>query len=115
MRLIKFRAYLEVSGLMVDWKYLLEHGGLHDLNPPKAFKTHIMQYTGMEDKNGVEIYEGDIVKFNNGVYEIRYWQQAFRYKHLDDGDYIGCIGEYLDSGEVIGNIYQNEELLKESE
>lgn len=76
-------------------------------------EVELMQYTGLKDKNGVEIYEGDIVRFNDGIYEIRYWQQAFRYKHLDDGDYIGCIGEYLDSCEIIGNIHENKELLDE--
>lgn len=66
----------------------------------------LMQYTGLKDKNGKEIYEGDILK--NDDYErvrIMTWEQdstepfPFRYY------------ESTDDWEIIGNIYQNPELL----
>jgi uncharacterized phage protein (TIGR01671 family) len=76
----------------------------------------IMQYTGLKDKNGKEIYEGDVVR-GSGSYEDNtdkvIWQtgEFVRYGKYNDG--ISTIG--LNHGlawfEVIGNIYENPELV----
>lgn len=68
--------------------------------------TPIMQYTGLKDKNGKEIYENDVIDFENGyISEIFYQDGAFK---LNDNIYRSD----LSHGIIIGNIYQNPELIK---
>lgn len=80
----------------------------------------LMQYTGLKDKNGKEIYEGDIVDFRHGERKLYI---AF---NLGQWSMCGCLNEpnkdyrnlnhYVNHDgpiEVIGNIYENPELLKE--
>ena len=85
----------------------------------------IMQLTGLRDKNGKEIFEGDIVQFedcytetdflyvNTGIVE---WSQgSFTITNRDSvemGDLLD--GEFLDVT-IIGNVYENPELLEEKE
>lgn len=98
------------------------HTGIDGLHVPDDDPNlPIMQFTGLKDKNGKEIYEGDIVKnmtHGKGVanYEIKWGNVGF-YGVSKDGDKYGpytlnlFINDKYPVLEVIGNIYENPELL----
>lgn len=73
------------------------------------------QYSGLLDKNRREIYEGDIINTGIRNYQVTYNPPSFDLDGYDDGDYYS--GGYAqtwhwDSFEIVGNIYENPELLK---
>lgn len=73
----------------------------------------LMQFTGLKDKSGKEIYEGDIVKHRNGVHKVEYVEEFCSFQMgLSDHVLDQEVGDYSEV-EIIGNIYENPELLKE--
>jgi uncharacterized phage protein (TIGR01671 family) len=82
----------------------------------------VMQYTGLKDKNGREIYEGDIVRYKLGgdwiVGDVRYDADSARYvkraeKAGSSWDYKD-LASYASITQVIGNIYEDPELLEQA-
>ena len=76
----------------------------------------LMQYTGLKDKNGKEIYEGDIIRESDGdggyIYaKVVYYKDGFMGKEKGfEPEYP--ISDFKNETEVIGNIYENPELLE---
>lgn len=125
MREIKFRAWLKEERKMVNVETLFiginrlcfGNSKTEDLFFRDFEEVELMQYTGLKDKNGKEIYEGDIVILNDAEEENRC---VVKYKY---GSYIlvdGDLREDLSNVEshkfleVIGNIYENKSLLEEN-
>ena len=81
-------------------------------------ETELMQFTGLQDKNGKDIYEGDIVIYQyifedkESTFEI-VWNVDRNGFYAEDEENMWCLEKELKKNfEVIGNIYENPELLE---
>lgn len=113
-REIKFRAWDKIEGIMYSAPFIYQFDGYLNKDWFRLSYLHFMQYTGIKDKNGVEIYEGDIVKVQGWNKTEKEWcrnmevvfhEGCFCLKH-DEGLYA-----FFRDIEIIGNIYENPELL----
>jgi len=111
-RHIKFRAYdKELKQMLTPEE--INYYYIGDANQEEFLP--FMQYTGLKDKNGVEIYEGDIIKLcdnMNGNFQVIFKNQyvgGWILSHKDGQISLGVRNK--NELEVIGNIYENEELL----
>ena len=130
MREILFRGKTFITKKMVTGTGILYDGTntwIVNNEPPKALAfgmehytvipETIGQYTGLTDKNGTQIFEGDIVNFKTTAYHfkncrIKYQSCYARYCAIDNKGYEYPMDKTFEY-EVIGNIHDNPELLKE--
>lgn len=128
MREYKFRAWDNVREKMVSVIGIIQWGSMeievenesrdtYEIDDEEDFV--LMQYTGLKDKNGKEIYDGDIVNVDS--YELCnpfvivfedgcFWFGAKLIKGYDREDPVGLYSQ--GEIEVIGNIYENSDLIK---
>ena len=109
-REIKFRAYSKCTEKMSDWDFIHSVRNLHKLLT--LDHVEIMQFTGLVDKNGREIYEGDIVKHLHSADTciVMFEKETAMFLAREVGDETLGFG-IEDVTEVIGNIYENPELI----
>ncbi|MBV4430708.1 MAG: YopX family protein [Clostridium tyrobutyricum] len=89
------------------------------VNSQLVYPETVGQYTGLKDRQGVEIYEGDVLDYDNGIGIkgiVKWYEDGFAIGILGAGDASNkSLYQSTEDIEVIGNIHENPELLKEGE
>lgn len=130
MRIIRFRAWEIDTKKMLSWEELDKldkEGILHlfdVLSEPHNYGVIPLQFTGIKDKNGKEIYQGDIVKIcgadcpedaedEKHIMVVKWDKQGGYISEYNCGfEFDPLIGNEDLEMEIIGNIYENPDLLK---
>ena len=136
MRKIKFRVwdteenkFREMGFMINQYGSLMQYGEFEKMKKISRDRYKILQYTGLKDKNGKEIYEGDIIEMQhckkcNGLKAIvkRYWDGWWYFTEEETKGRMGeMVSQYVANFDekfeklsyciVIGNKYENPELL----
>ncbi|WP_449303043.1 YopX family protein [Porphyromonas endodontalis] len=133
MREIKFRGWNSKNKKWIYGYYFVNRGE-HFISPDEVVnplvsyndfvvdKDSVGQYTGLKDKNVVEIYEGDVIESDGCLHVVRYDEDNARFAAFNLGmhtDLEGCglTKEWIEEcGKVvIGNVHDNPELLTNNE
>lgn len=132
MRKIKVRAWDKRNNKWIGQESLVMNNGLLfedwrafvDWFPLSEDEAELVESTGIKDKNGIEIYEGDILKAGDGYTGlIGYRTESAQFVGFNIGnefteeefDTLYTVNGSFNSAEVIGNRFETPELLKEEQ
>ena len=116
----KFRAWDRINEEMIEniwialeygWLMMSDNDALCERERPEEGQIELEQYIGVKDKNGKEIYEGDILRSEEGEVGVVIWDE--KYLMYDVDEYTNTSRKTLVKSEIIGNIHENKDLLKE--
>ena len=121
-----FKEMVQVNALVLDEQVIKATYKNGNIAKEDVKEYVLMQSTGLHDKNSKEIFEGDIIRYNIDVIDIKRHPTLGFYTVLDgregffgDGmsidDFEEDVKEFSKTAEIIGNIYENPELLEVEE
>lgn len=110
MREFKFRAWLPETNEMT---YNLAFEEYEPIDQLLASVEHLMQFTGLTDVTGNKVYEYDLVRIEKAIYKVVWSGNAAKFiLQIVSGQQGGRNFRMVRFGQVVGNIYENEGLLK---
>lgn len=121
----KFRAWDSVEKKFVEHFFITDNGLICNMEKPTSDRNFpipiekseliLMQSTGLKDKNGKEIFEGDILKSNKYITSVFYERGAYcvKFRRTPNTTVTMNVISFIEKykTKVIGNIYENKELL----
>ena len=112
MREIKFRAWDGELKEMLDWDKFFNLDIAQVFESKGSWGIYPMQYTGQYDPTATEFCEGDIIKDHTDCWEVKFFDGAFWIVAIGGNaePELLCGNDYM---EIIGNRFENPELLKE--
>lgn len=122
-REIIFRAKQPHNGEWMEGYFSKDYAGVSYITTLDGASTGVVdestlgQFTGLTDKDGVKIWEGDVMKMENVGWEytiVGYANGAFAFFTTESNYLTPMIPSYWEEGEIIGNRFDNPELTKQS-
>ena len=122
--MIKFRAWHNELGRMMSisdmWFNVdslgeigLNDSVMNDYITVSPDEIELMQSTGLKDKNGKEIFEGDVVSIDTDEFDLLFVKyESGIYWLMDDEECVEHLSDYYKYVSIVGNIYENPELLE---
>lgn len=115
-REIRFRAWDEINNQMIYPKIINESFSSLTSGDILNRCENLMQYTGLKDRNGKEIFEGDVVNWFNGHQSenmiVCFANGSFEFKRFQVKNNYYWLNVDTESISVVGNIFDNPELAK---
>jgi len=111
---LKFRSYSTITEIMTNWQDIEDCRNLQKLM--RLNHVVVMQWTGLNDKNGKEIYEGDLIKTpDNRILPVIFKEGCFGFENSFENSFEIKKFAYFTKAlvsiiEVVGNIYEMEEI-----